>query len=151
MQLLAPQLQRSMINQRPHFCTGTQFSIRTLLILMSILGPLSGWYGPSLVSQLREFMASDASQTKPNAPIARPLRPFVMSKSTAELWAAREEARLQRRIRSLQFHADRENAKWQRENRLSLENQRYNPRVNRDGTFNMRFHEALYKRRDSQQ
>jgi hypothetical protein len=36
-----------------------QFSIRTLLILATIVGPILGWYGPAAVDKLLDFYADE--------------------------------------------------------------------------------------------
>jgi hypothetical protein len=38
------------------------------MILMLMLGPLSGWYGPSIITQLRQLMVSETPRTQPMTP-----------------------------------------------------------------------------------
>jgi hypothetical protein len=90
-----------------------QFSLRTLLVSAMILGPLSGWYGPWIVTQLRDLMADD--------PKAQP------APNPQRLQMAKLQARLQQRQQQLRLQ------------RLPLRG--VSPLlVNPDGTFNMRYH-----------
>ncbi len=76
-----------------------QFSLRTLLVLMLVLGPLSGWYGPGAISQLWQLVtpentvqsknwsrpplnANVAQPTQSNLLMSRELLDIVMSSGT---------------------------------------------------------------------
>jgi hypothetical protein len=94
-----------------------QFSLRTLLVSAMILGPLSGWYGPWIVTQLQDLMADD--------PKAQPAPP-----SPPRLQMAKLQARLQ------QLQQRRQQLRLQ-----SLPLRDVSPLlVNPNGTFNMRYH-----------
>jgi hypothetical protein len=54
-----------------------QFSLRTLLVSAMILGPLSGWYGPWIVTQLRDLMADDP-KAQPAPLLVNPSATFKM-------------------------------------------------------------------------
>lgn len=43
-----------------------RFSIRTLLIMMTVLGPLGGWYDPVAVERVRDYFepARDVNRAK---------------------------------------------------------------------------------------
>jgi hypothetical protein len=94
-----------------------QFGLRTLLVSAMILGPLSGWYGPWIVTQLRDLMAND--------PKAQPAPP-----SPQRLQMAKLQARLQ------QLQQRRQQLRPQRLPRRDVSPLLVNP----NGTFNMRYH-----------
>ena len=109
-----------------------QFSLRTLLIAALILGPLSGWYGPWMVAKLHELVTKPEQPTPPPAVALTPRA------------AAIQQRKLQLQLRRMQ--AELEQMLEQREQRLlwlrsdELDPDYPNSLINRDGTFNMRYH-----------
>lgn len=100
---------------------------------MLVLGPLSGWYGPSIITQVRDLLENESPTTPPIAPNLTP--------SSNQQRQLRLEQR-QTRLRALQasFEADRQAALQRLEDRTSRMGYERNPLVNRNGTFNMRYH-----------
>ena len=100
-----------------------QFGVRTLLLVMLILGPISGWYAPWIIRELRGLMSGGSQKATP---------------ATAAPSVTNSQQKLQQL--QAQFDADRERLRQQRINdavRSSLRSQR---RINPNGTFNMKYH-----------
>jgi hypothetical protein len=131
-----------------------QFSLRTLLVLMFLLGPLSGWYGPLIITQIRDLLV-DRSPTNPTI---TPKPGQIQQRKTLYHEALRLE---QIRIAKIQPSLDRIEAHRQvreahRQTRLEELREAHrrarleerttqrggvrNPLINRNGTFNMRYH-----------
>lgn len=66
-----------------------QFSIRTLLILTTIVGPVLGWYGPAAVDKLRDFFADEPVAVQ----VANPQIQQLLAKSKLEYQKARNRAK----------------------------------------------------------
>jgi hypothetical protein len=103
-----------------------QLSLRFLLFLMLVLGPLFGWYGPSAVKQLRALLVSESPEIiTPTVP-----SPFRTPQEEMKSKLVLEELE---RIRSISRQQETERATRVLERPSPI-------LVNQDGTFNMRYH-----------
>jgi hypothetical protein len=124
-----------------------QFSLRTLLVLMLVLGPLSGWYGPLIITQIRDLLV-DRSPTNPTI---TPTRGQIQQRKTLyqeALWLEQMRiAKIQPSLDRIEAHRQvREEELREAHRRARLEERTTqrrggrNPLINRNGTFNMRYH-----------
>ena len=101
-----------------------QFSIRTLLLAMLIVGPLSGIMGPRLATRLLDYLSYDAEAAEA-ARLSRTIK--LRQQQQIRLWRAQ--------IRQLQQYSLNK-----QRNLLIHRPSSIRPRTNSDGTFDMRYH-----------
>jgi ABC-type bacteriocin/lantibiotic exporter with double-glycine peptidase domain len=117
-----------------------QFSLRTLLIAATILGPLLGWYGPATVTWLQALMTNYSSQPASlgqllTANSVQRQRIIQKQRTVQQLQAIQQQRLTSRNLRIQQIL----DAQEERERDLRMRSGRY-PLVNSNGTFNMRYH-----------
>jgi len=124
-----------------------RFGIRTLLIMMSILGPLCGWYGPTIITHLHAATASDSQRRQPSAAVAATA---PTPAQIAQRQAAYREAAIVEDLRRAKLQPSRDRIEAHRKKREAYRQARakeevdgHNPLINTDGTFNMRYHLPL--------
>lgn len=118
-----------------------QLSLRTLLVLMLILGPLSGWYGPVIVAHLRDLLADRSTISPANTTNTKSQIQQRLLEETLKLVEQRQTenqavlARIEAHRRARDAHR-----RARRQERMAETDRGENPLINRNGTFNMRYH-----------
>jgi hypothetical protein len=118
-----------------------QFGLRALLVLMSVLGPLSGWYGPLIITHMRDLLVDGAPTNPPITPgqiQQQRLRLHQMETLRLKQMQARSQASQARIDAHRQTREAHRQARL--EQRASQMGDGLNPLINRNGTFNMRYH-----------
>lgn len=119
-----------------------QFSIRSLLIFVLVLGPLSGWYGPQIVVQIRALWVDET-------PVVSKMTPTLSQIQARQAMYKKALERQGKHRATTQASRDRIEAhrlvrEAYRQSRLAAATTQgtsnRNPLVKRDGTFNMRYH-----------
>ena len=93
-----------------------------MLILMLILGPFSGWYGPTVVLQIRSYLAPPSLAKPPITPNLNQQQQLNVQRMRALI------AKIAEQEANAQVRRD-----WEAHRQPDL-------LLKRDGTFNMRYH-----------
>ncbi|MEM8671288.1 MAG: hypothetical protein AAGG48_27450 [Planctomycetota bacterium] len=101
-----------------------QFGIRAILLTMIVLGPISGWYGPVVVSRVLDHFAEDPTPDD-NA-----------RKRAITYWKFRSI------VREMEASAKARQLRRDTELPPPIPIELRGPMVNSDGTFNMLFHDS---------
>jgi hypothetical protein len=113
---------------------------------MLVLGPLSGWYGPLIITQIRDLLVDTTPADTTFTPTTGQIRERQALYQEAKKKALRLEqiriAKIQPSLDRIEAHRQVREAHRQArlEERTTQRGGGRNPLINRNGTFNMRYH-----------